>query len=123
MTHHDAVVAGHTFVRARNDPTGRPLANRDAPQSEARAKEDMMKYLMIISSMMLGLAMPALAQDQEPAPNAAKQQEGVLPPTNRLDKLVPTMKAPGTESGTESDQGAATDDSASSGAASGISRD
>ncbi len=56
-----------------------------------------MKYLMIISSMALGLAMPALAQDQTPAA-AAKQQEGVHAPTNRLDKLVPTMKAPGTES-------------------------
>ncbi len=72
-----------------------------------------MKYLMIVSSMVLGLAMPALAQDQSPAA-AAKQQGAVQPPTNRIDKLVPTMKAPGTES----DQGAATEDS-SSGAATG----
>ncbi len=73
-----------------------------------------MRYLMIVSSMALGLAMPALAEDANPAADSAKQQGTVQPPTNRLDKLVPTMKAPGTES----DQGAATDDS-SSGAATG----
>lgn len=79
-----------------------------------------MKYVMIISSMVLGLAMPALAQDQTPAANPA-QQEGVHAPTNRLDKLVPNMKAPGTES----DQSGPTtttpssDDSSSSGAGSG----
>jgi hypothetical protein len=60
------------------------------------------------------MAMPALAQDAKPAADSAKQQGTVPPPTNRMDKLVPTMKAPGTES----DQGVATDDS-SSGAATG----
>ncbi len=78
-----------------------------------------MKYLMIISSMALGLAMPALAQDQTPAA-AAEQQASVHAPTNRLDKLVPNMKAPGTES----DQSGPTtttpsSDDSSSGAASG----
>jgi hypothetical protein len=73
-----------------------------------------MRYLMIVSSMVLGLAMPALAQDAKPAADSGKQQSTVQPPTNRMDKLVPTMKAPGTES----DQGVATDDS-SSGAATG----
>ena len=69
-----------------------------------------MKYLMIISSMALGLAVPALAQDQQPAPNAANQQESVHAPTNRLDKLVPNMKGP---------SDAATPNNSSSGAASG----
>ena len=69
-----------------------------------------MKYLMIISSMALGLAMPALAQEQQPAPNAANQQESVHSPTNRLHKLVPDMKG-------LSD--AATPKNSSSGAASG----
>ncbi len=80
-----------------------------------------MKYLMIVSSMALGLALPALAQDQNPPTNSAKQQGTVQPPTNRLDKLVPPMKAPGTESDqsnpTTSDPAAS--DSSSSGAASG----
>ena len=40
-----------------------------------------MKYLMIVSSMALGLAMPALAQDAPPAANSAKQQGTVQPPT------------------------------------------
>jgi len=31
----------------------------------------MMKYLMIVSSMVLGLALPALAQDQYPAADSA----------------------------------------------------
>ncbi len=69
-----------------------------------------MKYLMIISSMALGLGVPALAQDQQPAPNAANQQESVHAPTNRLDKLVPNMKGP---------SDAATPNNSSSGAASG----
>jgi hypothetical protein len=73
-----------------------------------------MRYLMIVSSMALGLAMPALAQDAPPAADSAKQQGTVQPPTNRIDKLVPNMKGPDIES----DQGATTDDS-SSGAASG----
>jgi hypothetical protein len=73
-----------------------------------------MRYLMIVSSMALGLAMPAVAEDAKPAADSAKQQGTVQPPTNRLDKLVPNMKGPNAES----DQGAATDDSAS-GAASG----
>jgi len=68
-----------------------------------------MKYLMIVSSMALGLAVPALAQDQQPAPNAANQQESGHAPTNRLDKLVPNMKGPD----------AASPDNSSSGAASG----
>jgi len=53
-----------------------------------------MKYLMIVSSMVLGLALPALAQDQYPAADSAKPQGTVQPPTNRLDKLVPNMKGP-----------------------------
>lgn len=53
-----------------------------------------MKYLMIVSSMVLGLAMPALAQDAPPAADFTKQQGTVQPPTNRLDKLVPPMKGP-----------------------------
>ncbi len=68
-----------------------------------------MKYLMIVSSMALGLAMPAFAQDAKPAADAAKQQGTVQPPTNRLDKLIPPM--------TGDEHGAATD--SSSGAASG----
>jgi hypothetical protein len=69
-----------------------------------------MKYLMIISSMVLGLAMPALAQDTPPAADSAKQQDTVQPPTNRLDKLVPPMKGP---------NGAAVSSEPSSGAGSG----
>lgn len=69
-----------------------------------------MRYLMIVSSMALGLAMPALAQDAPPATDSAKQQGTVQPPTNRLDKLIPNMKGP--------DAAAPSDDS-SSGAASG----
>ena len=42
-----------------------------------------MKYLMIVSSMVLGLAMPALAQDAPPAADSTKQQGTVQPPTNR----------------------------------------
>ena len=61
-----------------------------------------MKYLMIISSMALGLAMPALAQEQQPAPNAANQQESVHAPTNRLDELVPDMKGNNSSSGAAS---------------------
>lgn len=72
-----------------------------------------MKYLMIISSMALGLAMPALAQDQQPQPPAAKTQEGVHAPTNRIDKVVPNMKGPNESSSSSS--------SSSSGAASGES--
>jgi hypothetical protein len=68
-----------------------------------------MRYLMIVSSMALGLAMPALAQDAPPAADSAKQQGTVQPPTNRLDKLIPPMKG--------DEQGASTD--SSSGAASG----
>jgi len=48
-----------------------------------------MKHLMIILSMALGLTLPALAQDQGAAPNAAKPDESIHAPTNRLDKLVP----------------------------------
>ena len=69
-----------------------------------------MRYLMIVSSMALGLAMPALAQGAPPAADSAKQQGTVQPPTNRLDKLIPNMKGP--------DAAAPSDDS-SSGAASG----
>ena len=69
-----------------------------------------MRYLMIVSSMAFGLAMPALAQDAPPAADSAKQQGTVQPPTNRLDKLIPNMKGP--------DAAAPSDDS-SSGAASG----
>jgi hypothetical protein len=60
--------------------------------------------------MALGLAMPALAQDQSAAPNAAKQQESVPAPTNRLDKLVPPMKGPNDAASpnTSSSSGAAT---------------
>ena len=70
-----------------------------------------MKYLMIISSMALGLAAPALAQDQGAAPNAAKPDESIHAPTNRLDKLVPPMKGP--------NDAASPNTSSSSGAASG----
>jgi hypothetical protein len=69
-----------------------------------------MKYLMIVSCLALGLAMPALAQEAPPAADSAKQQGTVQPPTNRIDKLVPNMKGP--------DAAAPSDDS-SSGAASG----
>jgi hypothetical protein len=51
-----------------------------------------MKLLMIVSSLALGLAMPAIAQDQKPP--AAEQQGSVHAPTNRIDKLVPDMKGP-----------------------------
>jgi hypothetical protein len=64
-----------------------------------------MKYLMIVSSMALGLAVPALAQDQQPAPKATNQQESVQPPTNRIDKLVPNMKGPN-DSATSNDSSA-----------------
>jgi hypothetical protein len=70
-----------------------------------------MKHLMIISSMALGLALPALAQDQGAAPNAAKPDESIHAPTNRLDKLVPPMKGP--------NDAASPNTSSSSGAASG----
>jgi len=66
-----------------------------------------MKYLMIVSSILLGLAMPALAQDQTPAADSAKQQGTVQPPTNRLDKLVPNMKGPSDASSSDSSTGAA----------------
>ena len=67
-----------------------------------------MKYLMIVSSMALGLALPALAQDQQPPADAAKQQGTVQAPTNRLDKLVPNMKGPNdAASSTNSSSGAA----------------
>ena len=67
-----------------------------------------MKYLMIVSSMAFGLAMPALAQDTPPAANSAKQQGTVQPPSNRLDKLVPPMKGPNNAaSSSESSSGAA----------------
>ena len=90
---HNAVVAGHTFVRTRNDLAGCPLANRKMPAIEkGTQRRTSMKYLMIVSSMALGLAMSALAQDAPPAANSAKQQGTVQPPTNRLDKLVPPMK-------------------------------
>jgi hypothetical protein len=71
-----------------------------------------MRYLMIVSSMALGLAMPALAEDANPAADSAKQQGTVQPPTNRLDKLVPNMKgpdaaAPSGDSSNDSSSGAA----------------
>jgi len=69
-----------------------------------------MKYLMIVSSMALGLAAPALAQEQGAAP-AAKPDESIQAPTNRLDKLLPPMKGP--------NDAASPNTSSSSGAASG----
>ena len=88
-----------------------------------------MKYRLIASGFALGLALPVLAQDtpepQQQAADSAKQQEGVHPPTNRLDKLVPPMKSPGTEdqgpgeSTTYNANDATSDDSGASGAASG----
>jgi hypothetical protein len=96
-------------VRARNDLTGWPLANRKMPAIEqGTQRRTSMKYLMIVSSMVLGLAIPALAQDAPPAADSAKQQGTVQPPTNRLDKLVPPMKGPNAAaSSSESSSGAA----------------
>jgi hypothetical protein len=65
---------------------------------------------MIVSSVALGLAMPALAQDQGAAPNAAKPDENIQAPTNRLDKLVPPMKGPNDTASPNTSSGAASGD-------------
>lgn len=52
-----------------------------------------MKQLLLATCLAFGLASyAALAQE------AAQKDESIHAPTNRLDKLVPPMKTPGTES-------------------------
>jgi len=56
-----------------------------------------MKYLLIASSMALGLGLqPVQAEEQSASkPQAAHQQETLHAPTNRVGEMVPTMTAPG----------------------------